>query len=114
MGAAVYNILETIWPEERPRLLSKGHVSVGDVARAIILPECRAPGTVYWQARFAANPALDRGRWRVAEHMGRQPGRVCAPVARVHRLGHGTNRWGLPRLLGILRSGPDFASCPLG
>lgn len=54
--AALYNIFETIRPVERPRLLSKGHFSVYEIARAIILAESRAPGTVRWLHQFAVDP----------------------------------------------------------
>ena len=54
--AALYNIFETILSIERPRLLSKGHFSVYEIARAVILAESRAPGTVRWLHQFAVNP----------------------------------------------------------
>ncbi len=57
--AALYDIFEAIRPPERPRLLSKGHLSVFEIARAIILSESRAPGTIRWLHQFAVDPGPD-------------------------------------------------------
>ena len=62
MQAALYNIFETILPIERPRLLSKGHFSVYEIARAVIMAESRAPGTVRWLHQFAVDPKQNSHR----------------------------------------------------
>ncbi len=54
--AALYSIFETIWPAERPQLLSEAHLSVYQVARSILVSGSRAPGTVRWLHQFAVEP----------------------------------------------------------
>ncbi|MDE0101160.1 MAG: hypothetical protein OXN89_02165 [Bryobacterales bacterium] len=60
--AALYNIFETIRPSERPQLLSKAHLSVYEVARAVHLSGSRAPGTVRWLHQFALEPPTGPAR----------------------------------------------------
>lgn len=59
--AALYNVFETIWPVERMSLLSRGHLSVYQVARAIIMSGSRAPGTIRWLHQFALDPKQASG-----------------------------------------------------
>ena len=56
---AFYNVFETIWPIDLPRLLSRVHLSVYEVARAIIVSEARAPETIRWLHQFAVNPKME-------------------------------------------------------
>ncbi len=58
---AFYNVFETIWPAELPRLLSRAHLSVYEIARAIIVSEARAPDTIRWLHQFAVDPMTELG-----------------------------------------------------
>ena len=57
--AALYNIFENISPGQCARLLSRGHFSVYEVARVIILSGARAPALIAWLHQFAVDPKRD-------------------------------------------------------
>ena len=60
--AVFYDIFEAIRPGDLPKLLSRAHISVYEVARAIHISGARAPGTVRWLHQFAVDPATSRAR----------------------------------------------------
>ncbi len=53
---ALYNIFETIRPGHCAQMLSRGHFTLFEVARAIILSEARAPELIAWLHQFAVDP----------------------------------------------------------
>lgn len=53
---ALYNIFETIRPGHCAQMLSRGHFSLYEVARIIILSEARAPELISWLHQFAVDP----------------------------------------------------------
>ena len=53
---ALYNIFETIRPGRCAQMLSRGHFSLYEVARIIILSEARAPELISWLHQFAVDP----------------------------------------------------------
>ena len=53
---ALYNIFETIRPGRCAQMLSRGHFSLYEVARIIILSEARAPEVISWLHQFAVEP----------------------------------------------------------
>ena len=53
---ALYNVFETIRPIDLSRLLGRAHLSVYEIARAIIVSEARAPETIRWLHQFAVSP----------------------------------------------------------
>ena len=55
--AALYNIFENISSGQCARMLSRGHFSVYEVARIIILSEARAPDMIGWLHQFAVDPS---------------------------------------------------------
>ncbi len=55
--AALYNIFENISSGQCARLLSRGHFSVYEVARIIILSGARAPEVIAWLHQFAVDPS---------------------------------------------------------
>lgn len=59
--AALYNIFENISPGQCAQMLSRGHFSVYEVARIIILSEARAPEMVAWLHQFAVDPKQKPG-----------------------------------------------------
>ncbi len=52
----LYNIFENIPPGQCACLLSRGHFSVYEVARIIILSEARSPELIAWLHQFAVDP----------------------------------------------------------
>ena len=59
--AALYNIFENISSGQCARMLSRGHFSVYEVARIIILSEARAPSVIGWLHQFAVDPSQHSG-----------------------------------------------------
>lgn len=55
--AALYNIFENISSGQCARMLSRGHFSVYEVARIIILSGARAPEVIAWLHQFAVDPS---------------------------------------------------------
>ncbi len=54
---ALYNIFETIRPGHCAQMLSRGHFTLYEVARTIILSGARAPELIAWLHQFAVGPA---------------------------------------------------------
>lgn len=50
------HIFETIRARERPLLLSRAHLSIHEIARAVILSAARAPGLIHWLHQCAMDP----------------------------------------------------------
>lgn len=59
---ALYNIFENIPPGQCAQLLSRGHFSVYEVARIIILSEARSPDLITWLHQFAVDPRQKPGQ----------------------------------------------------
>ena len=65
---ALYNIFENISSGQCARMLSRGHFSVYEVARIIILSEARAPDVIGWLHQFAVDPRQSAGDQPADKH----------------------------------------------